>query len=121
MPKIPYPGDPGTHDLSPWVHVSYKPYPSSGPGSSRVSAFRYDHAARQIQVQWQNNKNEGYLYGDPNGAGVSYEEYRSFARAASRGRRINTHLNRFAYYPMAGEETLPSNSKRRGLTSRMKN
>lgn len=116
MPRVPHPGDTDSHDLSPWVNVSYKPYPSSGPGSSRVSAFRYDHAAKQIQVQWQNNKNDGYIYEN-----VNYEEYRSFARAASRGRRVNTHLNIKNYYPMQGEQTLPSNSKRRGLTSRMTN
>lgn len=116
MPRVPHPGDKGQHDLSPWVSVSYRPYPSSGAGSSRVSAFRYDHSAKQVQVQWQNNKNNGYIYED-----MDYEEYRSFARAVSRGKRINTHLNRKKYYPMQGEETLPSNSKRRGLTSKMRN
>lgn len=102
----PSPADNERFDLSPWVET---------PSSSRVSRFRYDHANRAIQVQWTNQKNIGYIYED-----ASYEQYRGFARAVSKGKRINSHLNHFAYRPMTEDEaSAPSNPARRGLQSRV--
>lgn len=94
------------HDLSPWVET---------PNSSRVSRYRYDYATREIQVQWRNNKNDGYIY-----SGIDYETYRSFARAISKGKQINRSLNGFEYRPIEPEElNAPSNTRRRGLASRV--
>lgn len=94
-------------DLSQWI---------STPSSSRVSRIRYDHANKAVQVQWTNNIGNGYVYGD-----MSYEEYRSFARAASKGRRINDYLNNKPYRPMEVDEySQPSNTSRKGLASRVK-
>lgn len=94
-------------DLSPWVET---------PSSSRVSRFRYDYANRAIQCQWRNNKGDGYIY-----SGVDYEAYRAFARAASKGKRINTHLNGYPYRPMTPSEVgAMANPNRRGLQSRVK-
>lgn len=100
------PPDVKQFDLSPWTESS---------GSSRVSRFRYDHSNREIQVQWRNNIGSGYVYED-----VGYEQYRQFARAASKGKKINTFLNSFPYRPASQQEiTAPSNDTRRGLTSRV--
>jgi KTSC domain len=97
----------GAHDLGPWIET---------PSSSRVSRFRYDHLQRQLQVQWRNNKNAGYLYEN-----VDYEGYRSFARVVSKGRHINSTLNNYVYRPMGPSEyDAPSNEKRRGLGSRVR-
>lgn len=95
-------------DLSPWLET---------PSSSRVARMRYDHGNRATQVQWTNGKNRGYVYGD-----FTYEAYRAFARAASRGRRINTHINGpNPYRLMTPEEANhPSNDRRRGITSRVR-
>lgn len=94
-------------DLSPWVET---------PGSTRVSRFRYDHASRALQVQWTNNKNDGYVYDE-----IPYEVYRSFARATSKGRYINAVLNSFPYAPGNPEQIdAPSNPARRGLHSRVR-
>lgn len=100
------PSDVKQFDLSPWTETS---------GSTRVSRFRYDHANREVQVQWRNNIGDGYVYED-----VDYEQYRQFARAVSKGRKINTFLNGFPYRPMNGPEVnAPSNPNRKGLTSRV--
>jgi hypothetical protein len=95
------------HDLGPWVET---------PASSRVSRFRFDHLQRQLQVQWRNNKNPGYLYEN-----VDYEGYRSFARVVSKGRHINSTLNGHVYRPMLPSEIdAPSNEKRQGIGSRLR-
>lgn len=97
--------DPDKHDLSPWTET---------PGSTRVSRHRYDHANNAIQVQWRNNKNHGYIYLD-----VPYEGYRSFVRLASKGKGVNSHLNNFDYRTMTDDElSAPSNTSRRGISSR---
>lgn len=97
----------GAHDLGPWIET---------PSSSRVSRFRYDHLQRALQVQWRNNKNDGYLYQN-----VDYEGYRSFARVASKGKHINSTLNNYEYRPMEVHEyDAPSNENRRGIGSRLR-
>ena len=93
------------HDIGPWV---------STVGSTRVSRYRYDYINRALQVQWRNNLNQGYIY-----LGVPYEEFRSFARLASKGRGVNSHLNNFEYRPMTDDEVgAPSNMNRSAGISR---
>lgn len=70
----------------------------STPASSRVKRFRYDYGNEVIQVQWTNNKNDGYVYD------AGYEEFRGMVRAASKGKRINDPLNGYPYRPMMEEE-----------------
>lgn len=94
------------HDLGPWIET---------PASSRVSRFRFDHLQRQLQVQWRNGKNAGYIYEN-----IDYDGYRAFARVASKGKYINRVLNDKVYHRMVGEEEYPSNEKRRGLGSRVR-
>lgn len=96
--------------------------PECGPwyvtaASSRVSRFRWDYANDVIQVQWRNNKNDGYLYD------CGYEEFRSMVRVHSKGKQINNPLNGYTYRPMDPEEfsapTLRSNapqSRSKGVT-----
>lgn len=97
--------DPNKHDLSLWAET---------PGSTRVSRHRYDHANHAIQVQWRNSKNHGYIYLE-----VPYEAYRGFVRLASKGKGVNSHLNAFEYREMTDDEvSAPSNTSRRGITSR---
>jgi KTSC domain len=97
--------DEGRYDLGPWTET---------PASSRVSRYRYDYANRSMQVQWRNNKNHGYVYED-----VPYKAYVAFARAVSKGKRINTHLNSFRYgIADADDIQAPSNPRRSGLQSR---
>ena len=93
------------HDLGPWTETA---------SSSRVEAFRYDYQNRALQVTWRNRKNPGYIYLE-----VPYEGYRSFSRAASKGRHINSTLNLYEYRLMTPDEIdAPSNEQRRGITSR---
>lgn len=100
------PSDVEQYDLAPWTESS---------SSTRVSRFRYDHANREVQVQWRNNIGDGYAYEN-----VNYEQYRQFARAVSKGKKINTFLNSFPYRPMAASEAnAPANENRRGLSSRV--
>lgn len=95
------------HDLTSWIET---------PKSSRVNAFRYDHANGALQVTWRNNTNHGYIYLD-----VPYESYRSFARAASKGRYVNSTLNGFDYRLMDPDEVqADSNPDRPGITSRVR-
>ena len=95
------------HDLGPWVET---------PKSSRVDAFRYDYLNRALQVTWRNHSNHGYIY-----LGVPYEGYRSMARAASKGRFVNSSLNGYEYRLMTPDEVqADSNSERSGLTSRVR-
>lgn len=95
----------GRHDLGPWIE---------SPQSSRVSSYRYDYLNRALQVCWTNNANHGYVYLD-----MPTEEYRSFARAASKGRRVNSHLNGYDYRLMTPDEVeAPSNDARRAVASR---
>jgi|SRR6478752_190725 len=94
------------HDLTPWAET---------PNSSRVSRYRYDHLNKALQVQWRNNKNRGYIYLE-----VPYEEYRSFARVVSKGRRINVPLNQYDYRVMTPEEVDAPSNAGRGLASRIR-
>ena len=95
------------HDLTPWVET---------PSSSRVEAYRYDFLNRAMQVTWRNGKNQGYIYID-----VPYEGYRSFARAASKGKQINRSLNSYEYRLMTPDELqAPSNDERSPLSSRFR-
>jgi len=97
----------GRHDLTEWIET---------PKSSRVSGFRYDHANSALQVTWRNNSNHGYIY-----LGVPYERYRSFARAASKGRYVNTIDKEFEYRLMDPDEVqAASNPERPGITSRVR-
>jgi KTSC domain len=97
----------GRFDLGPWAHT---------PSSSRVEAYRYDYLNRATQVTWRNNKNIGYIYED-----MPYEAFRSFARAASKGKHINASLNGFPYRLMDPDEVqAPSNERRTGLQSRVR-
>jgi len=97
----------GRHDLTEWAET---------PKSSRVEAYRYDHANNALQVTWRNNANHGYIYLE-----VPYERYRSFARAASKGKYVNSALNGFEYRLMDPDEVqAPSNPARRGITSRVR-
>ena len=95
------------HDLGPWVE---------SPNSTRVRAYRYDYATRELQVTWRNNKNHGYVY-----RGVPYEGYRSFARAASKGKYVNNALNGYPYDLMEPDEVdALSNNERKALRSRVR-
>lgn len=86
-------------DLGPWIE---------SPNSSRVSRYRFDYHNRALQVQWQNNKNHGYIYRD-----MDYEDFRGFVRAISKGQRVNSHLNQFEYDLMSPDEVdAPSNTRR---------
>jgi KTSC domain len=99
--------DADVHDLGPWAET---------PASSRVSRYRYDYAQRAIQVQWRNNKNDGYIYED-----VDYEAFRSFARAVSKGKAINRSLNNFKYGVMVNQEyEIESNARRNAIYSRVR-
>lgn len=94
-------------DLGPWAET---------PSSSRVSRYRYDYLNREIQCQWRNNKNHGYYY-----EGISYAEFVAFARAVSKGKRINSHLNNKIYELMDTDRlNAPSNPRRTGLQSRVR-
>ena len=99
--------DEDRHDLTPWVET---------PASSRVQAYRYDFQNDALQVTWRNNANHGYVYLE-----VPYESYRSFARAASKGRHVNASLNSFSYRLMTDEEVdADSNTSRKPLSSRVR-
>ena len=94
----------GKSDLGPWLET---------PLSSRVSRFRYDHMNNELQVQWRNNKNHGYVYYD-----VDYSTYQSMARSASKGKFVNSPLNGHDYEPMnPWQLQAPSNTKRKGIVS----
>lgn len=100
------PADDQLHDLGPWVET---------PGSTRVARYRFDHATRQMQVQWRNG-GPGYVYevGD-------YEVYRRFSQRVSKGKSVNSLLNAFPYRQADPEElSAPSNPNRRGLESRVR-
>ena len=98
--------DEAAHDLGPWIET---------PKSTRVSAFRYDYHNNAIQVEWRNG-GPAYIYLE-----VPYEGFRSFARAASKGRAINSNLDNFGYRKMTPEEeSAPSNAERRAITSRVR-
>ena len=95
------------HDLGPWIET---------PSSSRVSAFRFDHLQRQIQVTWRNGIGPGHIYEN-----VDYEGYRAFARVASKGKHINSTLNSKVFRKIEPNELkAPSNEKRKGIGSRLR-
>jgi hypothetical protein len=95
------------HDLTPWVET---------PNSTRVSSYRYDHATGELQVRWRNRPpSEGYVYQG------SYEIYRGFARAVSKGKMINRVLDGLPYEPMTPDQiNAPSNPQRGGVQSRVR-
>jgi len=99
--------DADVHDLGPWAET---------PASSRVSRYRYDYAQRAVQVQWRNNKNDGYIYED-----VDYEAFRNFARAVSKGKAINRGVPSNTYGLMRNQEyEIESNAKRNAIYSRVR-
>lgn len=105
MVTRPTPPDVKRSDLGPWVDT---------PSSSRLARYRYDYDNRAIHVQWANGKGVGTVYD-----GVDYEGLRMFARAASKGQKVNTMLNNYPYHPMSQQEaSAPSNTQRAGLWSR---
>jgi KTSC domain len=78
------------HRCGPWIEV----------GSSRVDAIRYDYENNAVQVLWAGKARErGYIYLD-----VPYERFRSFVRAASKGKYINSAMNAYEYRQMTPEE-----------------
>jgi KTSC domain len=90
-------------DLGPWAET---------PNSSRVSAYRYDYMKQETQVTWRNNGNPGYAY-----SGMSYEDFRRFARIASKGKYINSTLNGLSYRRLTPDEvSAPSNRERRAVS-----
>lgn len=95
-----------THDFGPWAET---------PSSSRVESYRYNYATGDTQVKWRNGKTP-YEYNN-----MDYEAFRRFARAASKGKYINSTLNGFPYGPITDDDvSLPSNPKRRGISSRVR-
>jgi len=109
--SAPYrPADDSQHDLGPWIEA---------PQSSRVSKYRYDYAARQLQVAWANGKGHGTtVYGAEPG-GFDSEAYRRFARAVSKGKFVNRILNGYGYAPASPDEiNAPSNPLRKVVQSR---
>jgi hypothetical protein len=91
--------DEDRHDCGPWILT---------PESSRVRAIRYDYQNRAVQVLWNGRSDSrGYIYLD-----VPYERFRSFIRARSKGRYINSAMNSFDYRPMTPDELdAPSDDK----------
>ena len=87
------------HDCGPWIEVV----------SSRVAAIRYDYQNRAVQVLWQGKpETRGYIYLD-----VPYERFRSFVRASSKGKYINSAMNSYEYRVMTPDELdAPSNDAR---------
>jgi hypothetical protein len=90
-------------DLGPWAET---------PNSTRVSAYRYDYMKNETQVTWRNNGNPGYAY-----MGMSYEDFRRFARILSKGKYINVIDKEFGYRRLTPDEVnAPSNRDRRGVS-----
>ena len=102
-------------DLGPWVET---------PNSSRVSRYRYDYLNDSMQVMWKNNKRAqsgpssptdlpGTVYGVLAGGGpISYEMFRGYARAVSKGKSVNSMLNNWGYKGMSvDEKEAPSNGR----------
>ncbi len=87
------------HDCGPWIEVN----------STRVAAIRYDYANSAVQVLWQGRSpTRGYIYLD-----VPYERFRSFVRAGSKGKYINSAMNAYEYRQMTPEELdAPSDDRR---------
>ncbi|NBZ96817.1 MAG: hypothetical protein EBR40_10400 [Proteobacteria bacterium] len=104
-------------DFGPWVET---------PNSSRVSKYRYDYLNDSMQVMWKNNIRAqsgpssptavpGTVYGEmANGTPITYEMFRQFARAVSKGKAVNTMLNGWGYRGMSTDERdAPSNGRYR--------
>jgi hypothetical protein len=87
------------HDCGPWIGVN----------STRIDSIRYDYQNRAVQVTWANKPRErGYVYLD-----VPYERFRSFIRAASKGKYVNRAMNSYEYRQMTPDELdAPTNDKR---------
>ena len=94
----------GVHDLTPWVEMK----------SSRLARPRYDRINQSIQIDWGNG-NTGYVYKE-----CGYEMWRSFIRASSKGRFVNSHLNSKDYGADAESIALPSNEDLTNPTARGK-
>lgn len=105
------------HDLGPWIEA---------PQSSRVAAYRYDYAAGDLQVKWQNGKGHevtAYHVSGKNAAGVSHSgatTYRKFAIAVSKGKYVNSTLEGFTFTSLKNstDKDLPSNPNRRMVQHR---
>ena len=104
-------------DFGPWIET---------PNSTRVSKYRYDYLNDSMQVMWANNKRAqsgpssptavpGTVYGESaNGTPISYDMFRGFARAVSKGKSVNTMLNGWGYRGMSVDERdAPSNGRYR--------
>jgi len=97
------------HDLGPWIET---------PNSSRVLRYRFDYGSRTLQVLWRKpggSHGAGTLYSD-----VDYEQFRSFGRAISKGRAVNSILNSLSYEPLGNDHHVPSNDRRRPPSSRFR-
>jgi hypothetical protein len=89
--------DEDQHDCGPWIEVN----------STRVEAIRYDYQNRAVHVRWSRS-NTPYIYLD-----VPYERFRSFIRASSKGKYINSAMNSYEYRQMTPDEIdAPSNDRR---------
>ena len=94
-------------DFGPWVET---------PNSSRVSMYRYDYLNDSMQVMWKNNIRAksgpssptavpGTVYGEvANGTPITYEMFRQYARAVSKGKAVNSMLNGWGYRGMSTDE-----------------
>jgi hypothetical protein len=109
-------------DFGPWIET---------PNSSRVRQYRYDYINKSMQVLWKNNKRAqsgpssptavpGTVYGEmANGNPITYEMFRSYARAVSKGRGVNTMLNNWGYRGMSTDERdATSNNRYRNAPAR---
>lgn len=104
-------------DFGPWIET---------PNSTRVSKYRYDYLNDSMQVLWTNGKRAqsgpssptavpGTVYGQmANGEAISYDMFRGFARAVSKGKSVNSMLNNWGYRGMSTDERdAPSNGRYR--------
>lgn len=64
--------------------------PTLTPQSSRVASFRYHFPSLELEVDWTNGKNNGYVY-----SGVPESTYREFIDTDSKGKFVNEVLNHF--------------------------
>jgi len=101
------PSDDPEHDLGPWIEC---------PQSTRASRYRYDYAARELQVTWKNGRGHVHtVY-----PACDSETYRKFARAVSKGKYVNNVLNGLPYRPYEPDEIdAPSNPNRRAVKHKL--
>src|SRR4029077_17026718 len=66
------------HDMGPWIEVT----------STRADSLSYDYQNRAMQVRWANKSPSiATIYLD-----VPYERFRSFIRASSKGKFVNSSM-----------------------------